>query len=215
MSIDSLRSGAIRICFDPSLNVYPNKCRILIEGQMLDSGTAVPNQLIKIPSLRGVEELFGYGSVISEGLKTAFGCCPNQAMEFYALPRADTDVGAVAKASYELEFGLETRTPPITGAASDGRIDLFMGDGRWNTSTRVREGDTPDVIAVAVNQEIMDLPGFPFDSTVTGNTITLTAKNAGTVGNCLNVIYNWHGRRDYAPDGITFDFSQPTAGTMS
>ena len=40
MSIDSLRSGAIRICFDPSLNAYPNKCRILLEGQMLDTGTA-------------------------------------------------------------------------------------------------------------------------------------------------------------------------------
>ena len=47
MSIDSLRSGAIRICFDPSLNAYPNKCRILLEGQMLDTGTAADGVPIK------------------------------------------------------------------------------------------------------------------------------------------------------------------------
>ena len=95
MSIDSLRSGAIRICFDPSLNAYPSKCRILLEGQMLDTGTAEPDELIKIPSLRDVDLLFGEGSIIAEGLKTGFGCCPNQAMEFYALPRDDASaVGA-------------------------------------------------------------------------------------------------------------------------
>src|SRR5262245_18217576 len=102
MSIDSLRSGNIRICFDPSLNAYPSKCGILLEGQMLDSGLAVANKLLKIPALRDVDELFGAGSIIAEGLKTAFGCCPNQAMEFYALPRKDADVGASAKATYTI-----------------------------------------------------------------------------------------------------------------
>src|SRR5262245_4768292 len=134
MSIDSLRSGQIRICFDPSLNVYPNKCRILLEGQMLDTGTAEDGALIKIPSLRDVDVLFGEGSVIAEGLRTGFGCCPNHAMEFYALPRKDASVGAVAKAVYTLTF---TAVAPATEALSDGRIDLFLGDGRWNTSTRI------------------------------------------------------------------------------
>ena len=77
------------ICFDPSLNAYPNKCRILIEGQMLDTGTAPDGELLKIPSLRDVDVLFGEGSVIAEGLKTAFLCCANNALEFYALPRKD------------------------------------------------------------------------------------------------------------------------------
>ena len=82
MSIDSLRSGAIRICFSDALNAYPSKCRILIEGQMLDTGQATSGELIKIPSLRDVDLQFGEGSVIAEGLKTAFACCPEQAMEF-------------------------------------------------------------------------------------------------------------------------------------
>jgi phage tail sheath gpL-like len=205
MSIDSLRSGAIRICFDPSLNAYRNKCRILIEGQMLDSGTAIDGALIKIPSLRDVDELFGFGSIIAEGLKTAFLCCGNNAMEFYALPHKDASVGAVAKAAYTLTF-----TGPAT---SDGRVDLFMADGRYNTSTRVREGMTADEIAAAVNANIMAEPGFMYDSVAAAGVITLTAKNAGTVGNGLNVIYNWHQRRDYAPKGVALEVEQTVAGT--
>jgi phage tail sheath gpL-like len=205
MSIDSLRSGAIRICFDPSLNAYRNKCRILIEGQMLDSGTATDGALIKIPSLRDVDVLFGYGSIIAEGLKTAFLCCGNNAMEFYALPHKDDSVGAAGTAVYTLTF-----TGPAT---SDGRIDLFMADGRYNTSTRVREGMTADEIAAAVNVNIAAEPGFMYDSAVAAGVITLTAKNKGTVGNGLNVIYNWHQRRDYAPKGVTLAVAQTMTGT--
>ncbi|MGY2987712.1 hypothetical protein [Bradyrhizobium sp. USDA 4508] len=204
MSIDSLRSGAIRICFDPSLNAYPHKCRILLEGQMLDTGTAVDGELIQIPSLRDVDVLFGEGSVIAEGLKTGFGCCPNNALEFFALPHKDVSVGASVKAQYVLTF-----TGPAT---SDGRIDLFMGDGRWNTSTRITEGMTADDIAAAVAQSIGYEIGFPFEATATVGTVTLLAKNAGTVGNCLNPIFNWHQRRDYAPEGVTMDVAQSIQG---
>jgi phage tail sheath gpL-like len=205
MSIDSLRSGAIRICFDPSLNAYRNKCRILIEGQMLDSGTAIDGALIKIPSLRDVDQLFGYGSIIAEGLKSAFLCCANNAMEFYALPHKDDSVGAVGTAVYTLTF-----TGPAT---SDGRIDIFMADGRYNTSTRVREGMTADEIAAAVNVNIMAEPGFMYNSSVAAGVITLESKNKGTVGNGLNIIYNWHQRRDYAPKGVTMAVAQTMNGT--
>src|SRR4029079_8113153 len=144
MSIDSLRSGAIRICFDPSLNEFPNKCRILVEGQMLDTGTATPGELIKIPSLRDVDDLFGEGSIIAEGLRTTFGCCPQQVMEIFALPHNDDDVAAVAKAAYTIEFKV---TAPDTAATSDGRVDFFMNDSKYNTSMRVTEGMTPPRIA--------------------------------------------------------------------
>jgi phage tail sheath gpL-like len=199
MSIDSLRSGAIRICFDPSLNAYPSKCRILLEGQMLDTGIAVEDELIKIPSLRDVDVLFGEGSIIAEGLRAAFGCCPNQAMEFYALPRKDADVGATVKASYTVTISAIT---PAIAATSDGRIDLFIADGRWNTSTRVSEGDTPTEIATAIADALNAEAGLPFDAAAAAGVITLTAKNAGTVGNNVGVIFNWHSRRDYAPAGI-------------
>lgn len=204
MSIDSLRSGAIRICFDPSLNAYPSRCRILLEGQMIDTGTADPDTLIKIPALRDVDQLFGAGSVIAEGLKTAFACCPNSAMEFYALPRSDLSVGATVKAVY---------TITVTGTAtSDGRVDIFIGDGRWDTSTRVREGDTADEIAAAVASNLTAEATLPFVVTQATGVITLTAKNAGTVGNCSAILYNWHGRQNYVPLGITVDTVQTIQG---
>jgi hypothetical protein len=204
MSIDSLRSGAIRICFSDALNAYKTKCRILIEGQMLDIGTAESGALLKIPSLRDANILFGEGSIIGEGLKAAFLCCPDHAMEFYALPWLDADMGATVKAAYTMTF---------TGdATSDGRIDIFMVDGRYNTSTRVYNGDTADDIATNVAMSLNNEAGLPYSAVAAGGVITLEAKNAGTVGNGLNAIYNWHERRDYAPTGVEMAFEQTVEG---
>src|SRR5262249_27094558 len=106
------------------------------------TGVADENELIKIPALRDVDLLFGEGSILAEGLRTAFGCCPTHAMEFFALPRKDADVGATTAAKYTITF---------TGdATTDGRVDLYIGDGRWNTSTRIRTDDTPTDIATHV-----------------------------------------------------------------
>jgi hypothetical protein len=204
MSIDSLRSGAIRICFDPSLNAYPNRCRILIEGQMLDTGVAIEDELIKMPSLRDVDLLFGEGSVIAEGLKAGFACCPQQVMEFYALPRKDQDVGATVKAVYTISF-----TGPAT---ADGSIDLFIADGRYNSQTHVTEGMTPDEIAAAVVLELEGVEGLPFVATSTTGVVTLTAKNAGRVGNGMLPIYNWHQRRNVAPLGVEATILQTIQG---
>jgi phage tail sheath gpL-like len=204
MSIDSLRSGAIRICFDPSLNAYPSKCRILLEGQMLTVGTADPDTLIKIPALRDVDAMFGAGSVIAEGLKTAFACCPSQAMEFFALPRSATSLGASTAAVYTITF-----TGPAT---SDGRVDLFIGDARWNTSTRVHIDDTADEIAAAVADNMNQDPTFPFTVVAALGVITLTAKNKGSVGNCGPIIYNWHQRQSYAPLGVDVTTTQTVQG---
>lgn len=208
MAIDSLRSGIIRICFSDALNAYPSKCRILVEGQMLDTGTAEDGALIKVPSTRGIDELFGAGSVICEALKVGFTCCGNNAMEFYALPHHDTAVGATTKAAYTITF---------TGdATSPGTIDLYIADGQWNTSTRIYEGMTQDEIAAAVLASIQDEPSLPFTiaaGTAPGaNVLTLTAKNAGTVGNNIAIIPNWRQRLNYLPEGVEIVVAQTTQG---
>lgn len=206
MSIDSLRSGAIRICFDPSLNQIANKCRVLFEGQMLDTGNAEPDTLIKIPSLRNIDELFGNGSVLAEGLRTAFACCATQPyLEFYALPRMDADVGATTKAVYTLTV--------VGPATTDGGIELFAGDGRWNIIAPVNAGDTAEEIAQEIADEYSEREGFPFDVTVAVGVVTFTAKNAGTVGNYLNLITNWRQRQDFFPEGVELTFVQTVTAT--
>src|SRR5262245_46945182 len=156
MPIDSLRDGFVRICFDPSANVFAGRCRMLLEGQMSTppvgcTGTpATADTLYLVQSERDIDCMFGEGSVLSESLHKAFACWLNSAVEIYALPRADA--AAAVDATY---------TITITGTAtSAGRIDLYMGDGAYNTSTRITEGMTPTAIAAAIAADI--LPNFPF-----------------------------------------------------
>jgi hypothetical protein len=76
----------------------------------------------------------------------------------------------------------------------------------------VHEGDTADEVATAVADNLSAEPTLPFVVTHALGVITLTAKNAGTVGNCNTIIYNWHGRQNYAPLGITVATTQTIQG---
>lgn len=205
MAIDALRDGFVRLCFDPSLNVIGEKCRMVIEGQYLSTGTrpAVADTLVKVAATRDIDAMFGEGSVLAESLKIAALCCGNNGVEIFALPRTDP-VGAVA-AVYTLT---------ITGTATtDGRLDIFWGDGHWNISRRVNEGDTPTVIAADI---VANMPaGFPYTAAAAAGVITLTARNKGTVGNFLNIEVNWHGRNNYMPEGVTTVAVQTVPGTGS
>lgn len=205
MAIDSLRDGFVRMCFDPSLNVYLGKCRILVEGQFYDPGegcTVVPDQPIRVASVSDVNCQFGRGSVLAESLKVAFSCCGNNAVEIYALPREDATSGV--KAVY---------TATVTGpATSDGRVDIYWGDSRYNISVRITSGMTAAQIATAINAAMP--ADFPYTSAAAAGVITLTARNAGTVGNFLNPQVNWHGRLNYFPNGVNIAFAQTTPGSV-
>lgn len=204
MAIDALRDGYVRLCFDPSLNVVGNRCRVVLEGQYYDPGDSpvVPDVLRKVTSLRDIDAQFGAGSVLAEAFKTAFECCGNGAVEFFALPRADA-VGAVA-AAYTVTF-----TGPAT---SDGRVEIYWGDGRYNVSFRVEEGDTATQMAAELVANMPD--GFPFTAVAAVGVVTLTARNGGTVGNYLNPVYNWRGLNNFAPEGVAVAFAQTIVGSV-
>jgi phage tail sheath gpL-like len=206
MAIDALRDGFVRLCFDPSLNVYRGKCRILLEGQVapeVGSPCAITlDQPMKIASLRQVDCQFGAGSVLAESLKVAFGCCPNNANEIWVIPRADA--AAAVKAAYTL-----TITGPVT---EDGRIDIYWGDARYNISVRAVAGETETQVAAKI---VAAIPAaFPYTAVAAAGVITLTAKNGGTVGNYLNPAINWHGRLDYFPEGVNIAMAQTVVGSV-
>lgn len=199
MAIDSLRSGFVSLCFDPSANVLGDKCRLVVEGQYMTAGTATADTLVKVTSIRDIDTMFGEGSVLSSALLTAISCCGNDAVEVFALPRADVGVAAIYTAT-------------VTGpATSDGRVDIYWGDSQWNISVRVSSGDTATQIAAAIQAAVPS--DFPYTATVAAGVITLTAKNAGVIGNFLNAEVNWHGRNGYMPEGVAVTFAQATAGT--
>jgi len=201
MALDALRDGFIRLCFDPSLNVLGANCRLVLEGQFLATGSAIVNTLVKVTSTRDIDLMFGVGSVLSESLKVAIDCCGNDSVEIFALPRPDPLVGVAAV--YTLTV--------IGPATSDGRVDLYMGEGRYNISVPVDAGNTATQIAAAIVLAIS--PTFPFIATNALGVVTLTARNTGVVGNRLVVEYNWHGRNNYTPEGVTATVAQTIVGS--
>lgn len=201
---DLLSDGFVGICVDTSLNVFEGKCRVLIEGQYKVNGALatpiVPDKPIKITSPRYVDQMFTAGSILAEGLKTVFAECPNL-IEVHALPRLDA--GGAVKSVYTL-----TVTGPAT---SDGIIDIFLGDKKWSVAdVLVEAGDTATDIAAAIAAAIP--ASFPYVVTVALGVVTLTAVNAGTVGNFLNPVLNWHGRQNYWPAGVSIAVAHPTPG---
>ena len=199
MAIDALRDGFVKICFDPSLNVRDQKCRLVIEGQMT-TGTATPDELIKITQVSCIDDQFGQGSVIAEALKYAIRCCGNNAVAIYALPRADVGTPAV----YEL---------PVNGpATTDGSVDIYMGEGQYGIDDLfIPEGSTAADIAALIAAEAD--PNFPYTVTAAGGSVIFTANNGGTVGNCLTVMPNWRCEQKTLPEGVTFgEFVQTTEG---
>jgi phage tail sheath gpL-like len=204
MAQDVLRDNFVQLCIDPSLNFYDGKCRVLVEGQMTGDGDATADALRPLPSDRNLEDLFGLGSQLTESLKLMFCMCPTNA-EFFVIPRADPIGGVEA-----------TFTLTVTGsAATDGRIELFALDGKYNVDFHVEAGQSATQIAAAIASEYTSefAGAFPYDVTSAAGVVTFTAKNAGTVGNYLNVVYNWRNMPDYPPAGVAISFASAVAGT--
>lgn len=200
-----LADGFVSLCISDSLNYLEGRCRVLIEGQKTAAGLAAPDTVVRVTSDRDINANFGEGSVLAESVRKAFCVCPT-GVDLYVIPREDADDGVAAV--YTMTIG--------GPATSDGRFTLYMGDGDYNIDFRVREGDTAAIIAGLLVAEIPS--NFPFTAvaaTTAGvTTVTFTAKNAGTVGNVLAPIYNWAGRANYAPSGVTVAFVQTTPGSI-
>lgn len=201
MAQAALSDGFVKLCIGDSLNFLEGRCRVLIEGQMLDTGAAEADAIIRVASDRNLATLFGAGSVLAEGLRVALCACP-EGVELYALPREDNAAGVAAV--YTLTF---------TGnATSPGRATFYLGEAAYNVDFAVMQGDTPTQIAALFVAEVPS--NFPFEATAAAGVVTLTAKNAGTVGNHLNIVYNWAGRSNYAPAGVSVALAQTVQGSV-
>lgn len=204
MAQDVLRDNFVKLCIDPSLNFFEGKCRVLVEGQMHADGTATPDVVRQLLSTRDIDTLFGAGSQLAESLKVMFCQCPNNA-EYYVIPRDDP--ASSVKATFTL-----TITGPAT---SDGRVEIFAADGKYNIDIRVESGATATQVATAIAAEYTAEYGdaFPYDVTSAAGVVTYTARNGGVIGNYLNLVVNWRNMPDYAPAGLAFAIADGVAGT--
>lgn len=205
MAQDVLRDNFVKLCIDPSLNFFDGKCRVLVEGQMLDAGSATADVVRPLVSGRteDIDALYGAGSQLAESLKAMFCTCPNNA-EYFVIPRDDPASSVAA-----------TFTLTITGpATSDGRVELYALDGKYNIDFRVEAGDTATQIAAAIAAEYTAEHGtsFPYVVTSAAGVVTFTARNKGVIGNYLIVVPNWRGLPNYAPAGVSFVFADGVTG---
>lgn len=198
-----LADGFVSICIGDDLNFLEAGCRVLLEGQY--TGTAVPaNEIVHVTGVDQINAMFGAGSILAEGLRKLFCVCSDN-IDIYALPRADAAAGVAAV--HALTF-----TGPAT---SDGRMTFFMGEADYNLDFLVRAGATAEEIAADFVAEVP--ANFPFIATVSGTNdevVLLTARNKGTIGNILPIVYNWAGRANFAPGGVTVALSQTVQGSV-
>ena len=171
----------------------------LIFGQKTSSGTGETGKIIRVYDADSVGKLAGFGSQVH--LEAISWFKNNSATDAFIYMLSD-ESGATA-ATYSI-----TVTGPATAS---GELDLYIGGKRIAVS--VSSGDTAAEIATAIAEAINDeLNYLPVKSvSATEGVISMTAKNAGTVANRLDVRFNYSDGEVF-PDGVGCAFACVSSG---
>ena len=177
----NLRTPLFYVEFDNSMaNTATATQRTLLIGQMLSSGSAMPNIPVKVSSPNGVGDLSGKGSQL-HGMMTAYQK-NDTAAEVWILPLADDSESMTAAKG----------TIKVTSQASEtGVISLYIAGIRVQMT--VLATDTPVQIAAAMVAAISRKTDLPVTAAVKSDatdTVELTAKNAGLLGNGIDMRLN-------------------------
>ncbi|CNK22445.1 putative bacteriophage tail sheath protein [Yersinia frederiksenii] len=146
---------------------------VLIIGQMLATGSALPLVATNVFSDTQAAELFGYGS--QAHLMAIDAITSNRYLQLQIIGVSDAAAGVVA-----------TGTLTLTGTAStSGVVSLWVGDIRIDTA--VAATDTPDVIASNLMAAMASQTALPVSAKAVAGVITLTCHHKGAVGNDIRL----------------------------
>ena len=172
--------------------------RVLLFGQKLASGTATPDKLLSVSSVNQVKALAGPGSMLANMAETYFA--NNKVTETWILPLTDSGSGIPATGSITFT-GSATAPGGIYLHIAGRPVVTAIGSG--NAATTVAS-----LVANAINADI----NLPVTALASTNSVTLTAKNAGEVGNTLPIVLNYYRNREL-PAGITATITAMSGGT--
>lgn len=159
--------------FAGGLGLPLNNQRLLLIGQKLAAGTAVPNAAVRAVTTYEAELLFGLGSVAHRMFLAARRL--NRDQEIWVVPQEDAAASAAAAATLTLSG---TATGP-------GTLTVFVGYERIDVG--VLAGDTFGDLATRTRAALTAAPELPTTPSGAAGAIIFTAKNKGSVGNGLMV----------------------------
>lgn len=173
--------------------------RSLIIGQMLAAGTATANVPVLMQGTGWAKGAFGQGSQLAlmadwYRKRDGFG-------EVWCLPLADA-AGTAA-----------TGTVTFTAAAtSAGTFFLYVGG--MLVAQPVLTTQTVTQLATALAAQINANPDLPVTAASLAGAVTLTARNKGTLGNGIDLRYNYQGAAggEVLPVGLAVTLVQMASG---
>lgn len=174
----------------------PNRARTVIVGQKLAAGTATANAIVYVGTEARAKGLFGQGSFLHLMVKAYLANDPTA--ELWAIPVADAS-GTNASGTVQ-----------VTAAATgDGTIALYIA-GQLVT-VGVTAGDIVGDIATAIGAAINDALDLPVTATVSTDTVTITCRHDGVLGNDIDIRHSYRtGER--LPSGVTLAITQLASG---
>lgn len=166
--------------------------KVCLIGQMT-SGTATAEELTTVTSVEDAVTLFGRGSMLHRMVLAAL-TAERRMSVLYALPLADAGSGVAAAGSIAVAISSLTA----------GTLTLWLGGDVMTLA--IAAADTANGIAAAIKALLDDYPDLPVSATVSTNTVTITAKNDGTLGNAIEM------ETEYSGTGLTLTLTQLTSG---
>jgi len=176
--------------------------RALLLGQSI---ATVVNQPTFVPSVGWAQSVFGAGSQLAN--QVAAYRLNDPVGELWVLPVNDAGGGTKA-----------TGTILVAGTATaNGTLFLYLPNPFQNNApiqVGVTSGQIATAIATAIGAAINAVPFLPVTASVSSATVTLTANNAGTLGNDIPIVLNYLGARggQVTPPGLTISITNMTGG---
>ena len=164
----------------------------LIIGQPLSTKGEYNGTLVQITSDEQADAYFGAGSQLALMIRAFRKNSKN--IDLWVLPVADDGDGVKATGT------ITCTVAGLNGLAAAGVIRLMIAG--QSVPVTVLPGDASADVATKVAAAVNAKSNLPVTASVATNVVTLTAKNAGSLGNQIDVRYN-HYQGEELPVGLT------------
>ena len=173
----------------------------LIIGQPLSTKSAYNGTLVQITSDEQADASFGAGSQLALMVRAFRKNTRNS--ELWVLPVADAGSGVAATGT------IACAVTGDSGLAKPGVVRLMIGG--QSVPVTLAATDNAAAVATKIAAAVNAKSNLPVTASVSTSTVTLTAKNAGSTGNLIDIRYN-HYQGEELPEGLTLTVTAMASG---